>query len=238
MKHLLLSALALAPALALAGPTAGARPPATLLVGARATVARAPDRVYIEIGVKTEARRPNAATANNAARVAAVLAAVRKAAGPGARLTTADYSVEPQYQYHGDGKAPTLTGYVVTNILRVRLDELTRISAVIDAASGAGANVQQNLRFALRDPEAVRLQALAQAAQRAQAAARALAAALGLRIVRIVTVRESGASLVPPGPMIHPLAIRMERMAPATQIESGRIRVTANVALTVAVAPR
>ncbi len=238
MKHLLRSALALAPALALAGPAAGARPPATLQVGARATVSRAPDRVYIEVGVKTEARRPDAATADNAARVAAVVAAVRKAAGPGARLTTADYSVAPQYQYHSNGKAPTLSGYVVTNILQVRLDELTRIGAVIDAASGAGANVQQNLRFALRDPEAARVQALAQAAHRARQAARALAAALGLRIVRIVTVRESGAPVIPPGPVIHPQAIRMARMAPATPIESGRIRVTAGVNLTMAVAPR
>jgi uncharacterized protein YggE len=238
MKHLRLSALALAPALALAGPAAAARPASTLQVGARATVSRAPDRVYIELGVRTEARRPTAATAQNAVRVAAVVAAVRNAAGPGARLATADYSVAPQYQYHNDGKAPTLTGYVVTNILRVRLDELTRIGAVIDAASGAGANVQQTLRFALRDPEAARLQALAQAAQRARQAARALAAALGLRIVRIVTVRGGGTSVVPPGPVSHPLAIRMERMAPATPIESGRIRVSADVDLIVAVAPR
>ena len=82
------------------------------------------------------------------------------------------------------------------------------------------------------------MQALAQAAQRARQAARALAAALGLRIVRVVTVRESGAPVVPPGPVIHSQAIRMARMAPATPIESGRIRVTAGVNLTVAVAPR
>lgn len=238
MKHLLLSSLALVPTLALARPGSGAPAPAIVQVSAQASVSRAPDRVYIEVGVRTEAPQPRVATADNAARVSRVLSAVRKAAGPGAQLTTADYSVAPQYRYHNDGKAPTLTGYGVTNLVRVRLDDLKRIGAVIDAASRAGANVQQNLRFTLRDPEADRIDALAKAARRAQRSAHALASALGLRVVRIVSVRQTSVSIVPPSPLIGSPVIRMQRMVPATPIESGGIRVTADVSLTVAVAPR
>ena len=238
MKHLFLLALLIVPPLALAGPAGGARAPATVQVSAQATVSRAPDRVYIDVGVKTEARRPQVAAADNAGRLSAVIAAVRKAAGPGARLRTADYSLVPQYRYYNDGKAPTVTGYAVTNVVRVRLDDLKRIGAVIDAAGAAGANLQQNLRFALRDPEAARVQALSQAARRARQAAGALARALDLRIVRIVSVRQTGVALAPPGPIVYPQVIRAQRMAPATPIESSGIRVTANVTLTVAVAPR
>lgn len=238
MKPLTLLALVLAPALALAGPTTGARAPATVQVSARATVSRAPDRVYIDVGVRAEARSPQAAAADNAARLATVIAAVRKASGPDAQLTTANYSVSPQYEYHRNGKPPTLTGYAVTNLVRVRLDDLQRIGAVIDAANGAGANMQQNLRFALRDPEAARLRALAQAARRARESARALAAALGLRIVRIVSVREDGVAISPRSPVIHGQAIRAQPARLPTPIEAGGIPVTANVSLTVAVAPR
>ncbi len=236
MNRLVPLALVLMPALALAGPHGAAGSPATLQVSAQGTVSRAPDRVYIDVGVQTQARRPKVAAADNAARVARVISAVRKAAGPGAQLKTTNYTVAPQYQYHTNGKPPTLTGYVVTNLVRVRLDDLEHIGAVIDAAAGSGANVQQNLRFALRDPEAARLRALAQAARRAQKAAHALATALGLRIVRIVSVRQMGVSVVPPRPRMYMQAVRAQRRP--TPIESGGIHVTANISLIVAVTPR
>ena len=229
-------ALVLAPALALAASPPAVHPPATLQVSAEATVSPAPDRVYIEMGVRNEDRQPGVAAADNAKRVARVLAAVRRAAGPDAQLTTANYSVAPQYLYPGNGKPPTVTGYTVTNLVRVRLDDLKRIGAVIDAANHAGANVQQNLQFALRHPEVARIAALAQAAQRARRAARALAAALDLRIVRVVSVLQRSGSVVPP--RVFEQAVRVRRMAPATPIEAGVIQVSAGVSLTVAVAPR
>lgn len=238
MKHLLILALAFTPTLALAAVSHGVPTPATLQVSAGATVDPAPDRVYIEVGVRTEALQPKVAAADNASRVANVLAAVRKAAGPEAQLTTADYSLAPQYQYSNSGKPPAVTGYTVTNLVRVRLDDLKRIGSVIDAANEAGANVQQSLRFALRHPEVARVQALTLAARRARAAAGALAAALGLRIVRILAVRQSGGAVRTPAPMLFGQVLRAQRMAPATPIESGSLQVSADVSLTVAVAPR
>ncbi|MDA8349534.1 MAG: SIMPL domain-containing protein [Pseudomonadota bacterium] len=238
MKHLLILALAFTPTLALAAVSLGVPTPATLQVSAGATVDPAPDRVYIEVGVRTEALQPKVAAADNASRVANVLAAVRKAAGPEAQLTTADYSLAPQYQYSNSGKPPAVTGYTVTNLVRVRLDDLKRIGSVIDAANEAGANVQQSLRFALRHPEVARVQALTLAARRARAAAGALAAALGLRIVRILAVRQSGGAVRTPAPMLFGQVLRAQRMAPATPIESGSLQVSADVSLTVAVAPR
>jgi hypothetical protein len=238
MKHLLILALALTPALTQAAVPHAASAPATLQVSAGASVDPAPDRVYIEVGVRTEAPQPKLAAADNASRVTNVLAAVRKAAGPEAQLTTADYSVAPQYRYSNTGKPPAVTGYTVTNLVRVRLDDLKRIGSVIDAANEAGANVQQSLRFALRHPEVARVEALTLAAHRARAAAGALAAALGLRVVRILEVRQSGGAVRTPAPMVFGQVLRAQRMAPATPIESGSLQVSADVSLTVAVAPR
>jgi uncharacterized protein YggE len=238
MKLLLILALTLTPVLAQAAVLHPASAPATLHVSAEATVDPAPNRVYIEVGVRTQAPQPRVAAADNAARVAAVVAAVRKAAGPAARLTTVDYSVTPQYQYSNTGKPPVVTLYTVTNLVRVRLDDLKRIGRVIDAANEAGANVQQSLRFALRHPERARLQALALAARRARAAAGALAAALGLHVVRILEVRQSGGVVRTPAPMIFGQVLRAQRVAPSTPIESGSLHVSADVSLTVAVAPR
>ena len=112
---------------------------------------------------------------------------------------------------------------------------------MIDAANGAGANLQQDLRFALRHPQAVRLRALARAAHRAREEAGALAAALGLRVVRIVSVESGGAGRAwsgPGGPRLYQQAIPVARPGSPTPIESGTIPVNASVNMTVAVAPR
>lgn len=236
MKRMILLALAVAPGLAWASVGAPARPLTTLRVAAEATVSQMPDRAYLDVGVKTESRHSRAAATRNADVTSKVLAAVRRAAGPGARLTTSNYSVAPQYRYSTDGRPPILTGYEVSNVVRIRLNNLMRVAAVIDAASAAGANLQQNLRFALRDPQAARLRALAQAARRARGAARALATALGLRIVRIASARETGAAVAPPSPRIYQRAVRMQPRA--TPVEWGTIHVTAGVSLTVVAAPR
>lgn len=238
MKHLILPVLVLVPAIASAKTLAGSPAPAIVRVSAEATVSRAPDRVYIDVGVRTVAPSPNVAAADNATRLARVIAAVRKVSGPGAQLTTTGYTMAPQYQYHSDGKPPTPTGYVVTNQVQVRLDDLGRIAAVIDAANGAGANLQQDLRFALRDPQAVRLRALARAAHRAREEADALATALGLRVVRIVSVEAGGTGGVRVGPRLYQQVMQGPRAGSPTPIESGTIPVNASVNMAVAVAPR
>ena len=237
MKRLIPLVLVVVPAVAWASTGAPVRPLTTLRVAAEATVSQLPDRVYLDVGVKTESRHPRAAATRNADVTSSVLAAVRRAAGPGTVLTTSNYSVVPQYRYSTAGRPPTLTGYEVSNVVRIRLNDLKRVAAVIDAAAAAGANLQRNLHFGLRDPQAARLRALARAARRARAAARTLAAALGLRIVRIASVRETGAMVPPsPSPRFDQQAVRMQPRS--TPVEWGAIHVTAGVSLKVVAAPR
>jgi uncharacterized protein YggE len=109
---------------------------------------------------------------------------------------------------------------------------------VLDAATQAGSNSVQDIRFALRDPEVPRTQALRKAALDARQDAQALADALDLRIVRVLRVDEQGPSVVPP-PRIFMQAQRFAAptAAPATPVESGAIAINATVTLTVEVAP-
>ena len=214
---------------------AAASPPATLRVTASAEVSRTPDRVYLDIGVTTQAPRPADAVDRNARRVSTVLAALRRALGPGGQLSTTQYSLTPEYHYAGNGAPPRITGYTASNVVRARLDDLTRVGAAIDAASGAGANLFQNIRFTLRDPAAARAQALRRAALEARADARALAGALDLRILRVLEVTEQTPAVTPH--LIYPQASRMAAARAPTEIESGSVSVGASVTLTVEVAP-
>lgn len=239
MRILLAVALAAASSWALAQPPPPAHPPrpATIEVTGQAEVSRAPDRVYIDIGVTTQARKSEDAASQNAERLSAVIAAVKGAAGPGAQLTTTQYSISPNYNYPRGGGTPTVVGYTASNVVRVRLDDLGRIGRVIDAATQAGSNNVQDIRFALRDEQAPRDEALREAALNARQDAEALAGALGVGVVRVLAVSESGPEARP----VPIYAQAMGRLAQArvtpTPVEAGTIDVTATVTLTVEVAP-
>lgn len=213
-----------------------AQPPATIQVTGRAKVSQIPDRVYIDIGVTTQAPKSEAAAAQNASRLSAVIAALKRAAGPGAQLTTTEYSVTPHYNYPRDGGTPTLEGYTVSNVVRIRLDDLHKIGPVIDAATQAGSNDVRNISFALRDEQAPRSEALREAALDARQDAEALAGALGVRIVRVLSVSEESPPVGPIFPQTRQFAAKMAA-APATPVEAGTIDINATVSLTVEVAP-
>ena len=224
---------------ALAGPVlAPGGTAATIRVTGRAQVSQPPDRVYIDIGVSTRAPSSEEAVSRNARRVSAVLSALRRAVGSSARLTTLQYSVSPVYRYRS-GAAPAVAGYTASNVVRVRLDDLRRIGAAIDAATRVGANQLQNIRFTLRDSGPVRTEALRRAALEARQDAQAIAGALGLKIVRVLSVREQSPTLTPPPPRLYAQAMRLGAPGAAapTPIESGRIKIAASVTLTVEVAP-
>jgi len=210
-------------------------PVSSIRVMGDAQVTAKPDRVQIDIGVTTRAEKSQEAATQNAHQVDAVLAAVKKSAGPTTVLKTVNYSLSPAYRYQ-NGHEPVITGYTASNLVQVTLDDLSRISNVIDAAAESGANQVQGIQFTLRDQDGVRAEALKKAAARARADAEVLAAALGLRIVRILSVEENGA---PRLPMMRPMAMAgvAAEAKVATPVESGTLEVAADIALTVEVAP-
>jgi uncharacterized protein len=222
----LLACAAISPALA-------QQPVSSIRVTGEARVTARPDRVQIDIGVTTRAPTSQEAAARNARDVDTVLAAVRKAT-PAAELKTVGYSLNPNYQYHPNGGEPTIDGYIAANIVQVTLDDLAKIGAVIDAATQAGANHVQGIQFTLRDQEAVRAEALRKAAAQARAEADVLAAALGLKVVRVLTVEENAPRLTPVRMFA---ADRAVAAAAPTPVEAGTLDITANVTLSVEVSP-
>src|SRR5215469_6541993 len=199
MRLLAAAALTAASSWALAQPPPGLPPapppappprPATIEVTGQAKVTKTPDRVYIDIGVTTEAPKSQTAARQNAARLSAVIAAVKRAAAAGTQLTTTDYSISPNYNYPRNGGTPTIVGYTASNVVQVRLDDLRKVGRVIDVATQSGSNNVQNIRFSLRDERAPRSEALREAALNARQDADALAGALDLRVVRVLSVDE------------------------------------------------
>jgi len=215
-------------------PALAQQPVSSIRVTGEARVTAKPDRVQIDIGVTTRAPTSQEASAHNARDVDTVLAAVRKAT-PAAELKTISYSLNPNYQYHPNGGEPTIDGYIAANVVQVQLDDLGKIGAAIDAATQAGANQVQGIQFTLRDQDAVRAEALREAARRARAEAEVLAEALGLKVVRVLTVEENSPRVMPV--RMFSRAVAANAAATPTPVEAGTLDVTADVTLSVEVSP-
>jgi len=207
-------------------------PLSSIRVTGQSTITANPDRAQIDIGVETHAPQSQAAATQNATRLTAALAALRKAVGSSGEIKTASYSLNAEYEFHPNGTR-TLTGYVANNIVHITLNDLSKVGSVIDAATDAGANEVQDIRFTLSDQQTVRAQALREAVLRAKADAGVLASALDLKVLRILAVESSDGG----GPFQHivPMARSMAAAKAPTPIEPGTIEVTANVTLTVEV---
>ena len=209
-----------------------------ITVSGEATVQAQPDTAVVSIAVVTQNASASEAQAENASRTEAVVRAVKAAAGAGAEVKTGGYSLQPQYSYKPN-ESPQINGYQVRNSVIVTMSDLTKVGAVIDAASRAGANTVDYLNFTLRRDRPARSQALAEATRDARAKAQTLAEALGGRVLRIVEVQE-GALYRPPVPLARGTVGRMAEMQASadTPVEVGSLDIRAQVQLVAEVETR
>jgi uncharacterized protein YggE len=139
--------IALLSVLPASGQEMSSKLPPSINTTGEAVVSVAPDRARIDVGVVTQAATSQAAVAQNAQKLEATLARLRALLGANADIKTVSYSLTPNYRYPKEGGEPQITGYSATNIVRVTLDDLTKVGNVIDTATEAGANRIQSLQF-------------------------------------------------------------------------------------------
>ncbi|MEO8649024.1 MAG: SIMPL domain-containing protein [Acidobacteriota bacterium] len=202
--------------------------PPHIRVNGSSTVSIAPDRAEIDVGVVTQADNSQAAVSQNATKLEAALSQLRQLLGQNADIKTISYSVTPQYRYPKEGGEPTIIGYTATNIVRVTLDDLTKVGTVIDTAVKGGTNRIQNLRFTVKDESAAQAQALQKAAAQAALKSKAMAAAINMSARRVISLVENSSPSFPVREMAFARAD-----AALTPIEPGTIDVEASVTLTV-----
>ncbi len=85
-----------------------------------------------------------------------------------------------------------ISAYNASSSLGIRITDIEKVGAVIDAAFKSGANTLDGISFSATDTEAVRAESLKKAVADATAKADVLAAASGLRITGTVSVYEEG----------------------------------------------
>ena len=201
--------------------------PATLTVTAEGKSLRAPDVAELSGGVVTSAPTASAAMAENATRMSAVVAAIRKAGVAERDIQTAGLSLQPQYRFDNN-QPPVLTGYQATNTVSLRLRNLPQAGRLLDTLVSVGANQINGPTFRVDDSDAALDDARLQAVATAKARADLYAKAAGVRLKRILTISESG-GYEPPRPMMMMSARAMK--ADSTPIAPGEVALTVSVTI-------
>ena len=206
--------------------------PPVIVTRGEAILKRAPDQAWVSIAAESRAATAAQAQQANADAMRAVQAALAKSGLPTDAIKTTGYSLQPDMEYTG-GRS-RVRGYIARNSIEVRVDDLTKLSTVIDAAGQSGATNMSGLRFDLKDRANVEREALRLAVQDAMARARAIASGANAQIGAIVRIDEQGGFEPPPMPMYR-TQTAMAEAAPQTPITPGEVEIRAQVTLTIAV---
>lgn len=197
-------------------------------VSATGSVSRVPNLAIISAGVQTLKPTASAAIEDNAARMERVRSALKRAGIADRDIQTASINLNPEYRY-ADNQPPVLTGYRASNSLSIRFRDLKRTGAILDALVAEGANQINGPTLTIDKPEAAQDEARQKAIAAGRARAELYARTLGMRVVRVVSVSESGGYVAPP-PM--PMMERgMAAMDAKTVVEPGSQDVQVTVAM-------
>lgn len=176
-----------------------------LEISVRGEVKRVPDVAVISTGVVTQSADAATVMRDNAARMARVLAALKRAGVADKDVTTSAVNLSPQYRYNNN-QPPVITGYQANNQVTVRFRDITRSGAILDALVKEGSNEINGPSLTIDKPEEALDEARIAAITAGRARAEVYANAAGMKIKRIISISENDGMSVVPRPMMTMMA--------------------------------
>lgn len=201
-------------------------PRAVVRATGEAVVSVRADQTALRLSVVSTGRSAERAGAKNAEKTTEIITRLRDVLGPDANIRTVNYTSNKN----------RVDGYAANNTIEVQVPDPAMASKVIDSVSKFGATVVGGLQPSALNEQNARAEALKQATVRARADAEAMAAALGVRVVRVLSVETLLAP--PPTPLLFSGTRRAKmKVAPSTPIEVGMEELRVQVSVTLEVAP-
>ncbi len=221
--HILTIFLAVAlPIAAQVPPTPPPHPadPDTISVTGTGRVSLTPDRFSFNVGVQTTAPTVEEAVNQNNARIATVIANLKKAGATSEEIQTSNFNIYPQQEYE-QGKAPRVVGYQVSNSVTVTKKQIADAGRLLQVAIAGGVNQTSGLTFSVSDPARGRDQGLRSAFEDARAKAALLAQAAGRTVGPALSIIEGSSPQMPPRPMPMVRSMMAKSEVSDIPVESG-----------------
>lgn len=237
MKRLIISLctlLAVTSTMASAATTA----PVEIDVSGSGTVTMAPTVATVSGTVTTNADVATDAVSQNNGTYDRVVAAVQKLGVSRSDVALSFYNVNYVPKPKNAPQQPggfQQTGFTVSRGFTVKVRDLSKAGAVVDAATGAGATDINGVSFGLADDGPARLEATGKAVSDARTKAEALAQAAHLHIVGIRRISQ-GTPGIRPFPMMR-AAVMEAGPANPTQFETSGVTVSVDVEVVFTAAP-
>jgi uncharacterized protein YggE len=205
--------------------------PPLIAVNGEGVVKVAPDQAWVRVGTESRSKVSKEAQQRNAEVMTAVQQKLTALGIPKDAVRTVGIDLQPEFDYQNGRQ--TLRGYVARNTIEVRIDDFAKVGDVLDAAVGSGATNVHDLRFDVKNRDAVEQQALQRAVEDGMAKANAIATAAKRGVDRILRIEEN--FLGGPQPVERAVMMRMAAADAPTPVAAGEIEVRAQVRLTVAI---
>ena len=189
------------------------------------------DTATITLSVITRAKEVSAASKENAEKMTAVQAAVVSHGVKKDDVTTENFSVHQENIYD---KGKTIPGdYVVTNQIKIVVNNIDKVSDIVDTALSNGANQLSNIQYGITSTELAVKQARTQAVQQAQENAALIAGTSGAKLGKVLQISEQNNYAYPRTVMMKASNAAMdfaaEEKAVSTPISGGKTTVTINI---------
>ena len=161
-----------------------------LIVEGEGQVSRAPDHAVIEVSLHEQGRDVGAILLNLRTRVDCVINALKQNGIDEKHIATQRLDVRLDYDYDQKQRAPR--DYIVSTSLRIRQDDLSNLTTVLDVASAMDVDGLSDLRFRYHLTQADYDLALTRAFKAALHKAELIAVASGQSLSSIQEIRQNG----------------------------------------------
>lgn len=185
-----------------------------------------PDMAQISLGVSARADDAAQALDAVAGSIAQMLTKLTEAGVAERDIQSTQVNLSPQYDYNrqNDGP-PKLVGFVGSSTLSVKVQELSKLGAIMTAVTSVGANEINGLQFDVKDRASAEDTARTLAIKDAMSRATVLAEAAGLKLGAVLMMQEGGAT---PG---RPVMMAMERASSDMPIAAGEMGINSSVTM-------
>lgn len=185
-------------------------------------VQSAPTLATLSAGVTTQATTASEALRQNAQKMTAVVAELKKRGIAAKDIQTSGINLNAQYDYNNrEGQPPLLTGYQASNNVTIKTRDLAKIGELLDALVAVGGNNVSGPNFSIEDDSKLKFAARDKALQSAQAQANFYAQRSGYKSAKLVSITEGSSGYR--GPMPVMMESRAAGKADFSPVEPGEV---------------
>jgi uncharacterized protein YggE len=159
-----------------------------------------PDVAILTLGVEAQETTVKAAQSEATSAMSAVMAALKSNGVADKDIQTQWYNISQVTRWDDKTSEQITTGYSVTNMVTVKIRDISKAGTIIDAVAEAGGNSTRinGISFTVDDPAVYNTQAREKAMQDAAAKAQQLATLAGVTLGKVTYISESGSYIPQP----------------------------------------